>query len=177
MSEWNEAPPEVIEMAQTIIAEHHKDIRRANIAFVMKSDEKFKLKPHQKWAVAAKIPSKYDALIDYDFLIWIQEEIWRMLDPDQRRALIDHELCHCGFNDNDEPAIIPHDFEEFSCVIERHGLWRKSLKAMGMAASSYIQEELKMAETKIEISSSVAPGKVASLTGAQLNQMATVHAL
>jgi hypothetical protein len=172
MSEWNEAKPEVIEMAQTLIAEYHKEIRRANIAFVMKSDDKFKLKKHQKWAVAAKIPAKYDAFLDFDFLIWIQEEIWRLLNPDQRRALIDHELSHCGFDENDQPVIIPHDFEEFSAIIERHGLWRKSLKEMGKAASEYIQEELKMAETKIEISSSVMPGKVASLTGAQLNQMA-----
>jgi NADH:ubiquinone oxidoreductase subunit len=181
MSEWNEAKPEVIEMARRIIAEDHIELRRSNIAFVMKSDgtdsqgsRKRRKTPFKTWAQAAKIPAKYDALMDFEFLIWIQEEIWDQLSHEQREALIDHELCHCGYNENDVPTMIPHDFEEFSCVIERHGLWRKSLLEMGKAAEKYIQQEAKFDKADIEIA---AGGRVSSLTGAQLKQMANQNAL
>ncbi len=184
MSEWNEAPKTVIEMAKRIIANDHPELMTASIAFVMKSEgeddqgrSRFKIKPHQTWAKAAKIPAKYDALMDFQFLIWIQEEIWDRLDYHQQEALIDHEMCHCGFNDNDAPSMIPHDFEEFSCVIERHGLWRKSLLEMGKAAQQYIQDDLKFDQTKNEISTSAAPGRVASLTGGQLKAMTNQTAL
>ena len=142
MSEWAEAPDEVISNAKKLIEEFHPWLFRANIAFVMKSDKKFKIKPYQKWANCSKIPQKFEAFLDYDFLIWIQEEIWEKLSEDAKTALIDHELSHCGYNENDIPILIPHDFEEFSDVIQRHGLWRPSLVMMGEAVKGYVQPKL-----------------------------------
>jgi hypothetical protein len=41
----------------------------------------------------------------------------------QRLALVDHELSHIGAD-----GLLSHDVEEFSGVIERHGLWRPALE-------------------------------------------------
>ena len=173
MSDWNEAPIEVINIAENIINKYHPELLKFNIAFVMKSEEKFKKKPYQKWAQASKIPAKLSAFLEYDFLIWIQEEIWEDLTDEQKRALIDHELSHCGEHENSNggvyPALIPHDFEEFSGVIKRYGLWRPSLVDMGKAVQGYVQPKFPNVE-KIEI---VTPsGRVTTLTGDQLEKLA-----
>jgi hypothetical protein len=168
MSEWVEAPEEVVNIAETLIQEHHPDLASADIAFAMKSEKKFKLKSHQIWAQASKIPAKLSAFVNYDFLIWIQWEIWEKLSDVQKQALIDHELCHCTIDET--PKIIPHEIEEFSVVIERFGLWRTSLRTMGKAAKDYIQNDLGYLEQKIELSTP--GGKVVSLTGEQLDKLA-----
>jgi hypothetical protein len=62
------------------------------------------------------------------FVILIAEPMWRDLTAEQRIALVDHELCHCGEDvDKGTLAVIPHDVEEFVGVVSRHGLWRKAL--------------------------------------------------
>jgi len=47
MSEWREAPYEVISIAEDLIRNYHIALLEGNIAFVMKSEEHFKLKSHQ----------------------------------------------------------------------------------------------------------------------------------
>ena len=107
-------------------------------------------------------------------MIWIQEEIWRLLGEDGKRALLDHELSHCSFDTNDEAVIIPHDFEEFSVIIERHGLWRKSLVHMGEAVNKYLQNPLFKPDTTIEFKSG---GRVTTLSGEKLAAWASQRAL
>lgn len=172
MSTWEEAPNEVISIAEDLIHQFHSELRAANIAFVMKSEDegKFKIKPYQKWAVASKIPAKLSAILDYDFLIWIQTEIWNNLDSTQKKALIDHELSHCGFDENDSPKIIPHDFEEFSVIIERHGLWRHSLVEMEKAAKGYIQADIPDLD-RVSMTLASPQGKIGTLTGDQLEKL------
>jgi hypothetical protein len=53
-------------------------------------------------------------------------------------ALVDHELCHAWAladqdEDNDEAdpvklSLRPHDLEEFSCIVRRHGMWREDIE-------------------------------------------------
>jgi hypothetical protein len=67
------------------------------------------------------------------FVIEIAEDIWSMLEPKQREALVDHELCHITIEYDDEKdevklALRSHDVEEFGAVIQRHGLWRPCLE-------------------------------------------------
>lgn len=49
------------------------------------------------------------------------------MDKRQRRALVDHELCHCRL-EGDDPEIVPHDIEEFNVIIQRHGVWLPSME-------------------------------------------------
>lgn len=63
---------------------------------------------------------------------------WNLLTDSQRRALVDHELCHCGVKDPgaDEPewTLRAHDIEEFKAVIERHGFWKSDVREFSEAA-------------------------------------------
>ncbi len=54
-----------------------------------------------------------------------------MLDEEQRRALLDHELLHCDYDPETETAsIAAHDFEGFVKELERHGAWQADLQQL-----------------------------------------------
>lgn len=66
------------------------------------------------------------------YLVEIAEPEWKDLSPSQRVALVDHELAHCLLeHDDDEGWTLKttgHDLEEFSSIVERHGLWHPGLE-------------------------------------------------
>jgi len=67
------------------------------------------------------------------FVIEVPHMPWQALTPAQRTALVDHELCHFYVAIPDDPkedrklVLVGHDLEEFSAIVERHGLWRPDL--------------------------------------------------
>jgi hypothetical protein len=72
-----------------------------------------------------------------DFMILFDQVQWVQLKPNQQTALVDHELQHCGrFEKIVREKLVMywglrgHDVEEFSCIIQRHGLWQKDLETM-----------------------------------------------
>jgi hypothetical protein len=64
-------------------------------------------------------------------MIEIAKPHWEKLDPSQRVALIDHELCHFGAGG----GLVEHDLGEFRAVVERHGLWLSDVEAFVQAAN------------------------------------------
>jgi len=82
----------------------------------------------------------------FDFVILLNEEAWPRLNEKQKRALIDHELCHAAitmdadgnpkFNDRDRLCcrVKKHDIDEFKCIVERHGLYTQDLEDIARAA-------------------------------------------
>lgn len=52
----------------------------------------------------------------YDFIITFDVAEWKALTEAQRRALVDHELCHCAVGDNGW-RVRAHDIEEFRAVL------------------------------------------------------------
>lgn len=85
-------------------------------------------------------------LDSFDFVILLNKEAWQGLATEQRRALIDHELCHAQIvidsdgnpklDDSDRLVcrIRKHDCEEFKVVVKRHGLWTSDLADIAKAA-------------------------------------------
>ncbi len=69
---------------------------------------------------------------EHYFVISIAEPEWKKLSDPQRIALIDHELHHAGVTETDagdrKLKILPHDIEEFSAVVRRHGLWKGDIE-------------------------------------------------
>lgn len=75
-------------------------------------------------------------LHEFDAVLLLNREHWEILSEEQRRALVDHELCHLDVDvdpDTGDPRldeedrklyrIRKHDLEEFRGVIERHGCY------------------------------------------------------
>jgi hypothetical protein len=59
----------------------------------------------------------------FDFIIVLAEDVWDELSSYQRRALVDHELCHCMVTEKEEQRLVPHDIEMFRKNFERFGFW------------------------------------------------------
>jgi hypothetical protein len=63
---------------------------------------------------------------DFQFQITLDMSYWEE-SPENHKALLAHELGHCGFTDDEDPTLIPHDLEEFHFVVKHFGLWRSDV--------------------------------------------------
>lgn len=126
-TEWFKVSDDVLRIAKDVIYDHHEKLIEAKIGFLFRG-EPGSSQGKTVVARAMKVDKKYTALVnkDLDFLIWIAKPSWDNFTTDQRRALIDHELCHLCYDDGD-CSIVGHDIEEFSAIIERHGFWHMDL--------------------------------------------------
>jgi len=137
---------EVYATMDTLIASHHQHIvdSEADIALI------WLLKPSYssgKLIVGkTKIASdEANALIGltskkssgYQFVIYLDASAWEKFVPDQREALMDHLLCHAVAELEEQSErgnagwkfkLRKHDIEEFTEVVQRHGLYVKDLQ-------------------------------------------------
>lgn len=144
-----DAQPELYRLMDDLIAEHHPDLEDANIVLAWK----YSWKPNQdghlvlgKFQVASAIDR---ALHGYDARILLNHEVWESVEftPIQKKALLDHELCHGAkkYGSDMEPTYDPHtqrpnyrvrkhDVEEFNCIGRRYGCWKGDIEAFALAA-------------------------------------------
>jgi hypothetical protein len=138
---------EIEEIATELIALYHPHLQNLNIAYY------FNLKPKKtKGRIALGTCEKatglfaqvYAAEMGWDcdefFTIKIYKLTWDQLTAAQRRALIDHELCHAWAEEDKEGKVtlklLPHDMEEFAVIVKRHGLWLPDVQLMAEAIAS-----------------------------------------
>jgi hypothetical protein len=80
--------------------------------------------------------------MDLDGFIWLALDFWVNAGPIQKRALIDHELCHFEVNNAGELTLRGHDIEEFREIIHRYGLWSLDLNFIAPAILAATQTPL-----------------------------------
>lgn len=124
--------PDVEKIAEELIRKHHPRLEPAVIEYVFRDPP--------ATSNGATVQGKARAVTGLNaylsehgrpfLVIEIAQEPWGYLDDDQRAALVDHELMHCGWDEAEErPLLRPHDVEEFAAVVARHGLWSRALKS------------------------------------------------
>lgn len=130
---------EAEQLAETLIPAYHPHLTGIKIAHLLKlmpipkQSKKPKKQPRQgrkiTMAKTSKVSAKMQALAaqDFKFVIEYDSNIWEGLDADKKRALVDHELMHCG-NDADGCYMRNHDVEEFRAIIDRHGFWKSDVQ-------------------------------------------------
>lgn len=145
--------PEVEKIAEGLIEKYHQHLVDLSVkiryVFVDKTPTS---KGKEVWGTCRKV-SGLNAYLEGGspdgesfFVVTISKEIWDVLPDDKKLALVDHELCHAWAEvkkseedeedtgeelESDNPVKIsvkPHDLEEFSCIVRRHGLWREDIK-------------------------------------------------
>jgi len=154
MTDYTEAPTEVIEIAQELIDAYHPHLKEARIGFIMRETHK-KSKGKSIMGTARKPPAWLNVFEELDFIIELAEDIYAALSPERRRALIDHELCHCGMGE--QPYIKPHDIEEFTDIIERYGDWSMDIMLTRRAFQRSEQKTLEGFELEIGHEGKVVP--------------------
>lgn len=128
------------DIATDLIAEVHQHLRPARILYLFTTQKTLKcdavvLGKAKKLSAKERFLSSGNESIEdgYHFVITFDVNEWKDLTEAQRKALVDHELCHCGIGANGW-RLKGHDVEEFQAVIERHGFWKRDVRAFGAAA-------------------------------------------
>lgn len=151
MDLWR-AEDDVLELAQDIIKNHRQDLTTTEIVYIFrekagKKAGKTIIATARKVAAKENVVHSFEGKPDVIFVIEIGADAWTELSPEQKRAVMHHELCHCGFEESESgdlvPSIIPHDIEEFSAVVETHGFYMKDVV-------DFATKILNMKEQKIE---------------------------
>jgi Putative phage metallopeptidase len=135
--DWAEASQSVVDYAQEIIRKYHPMLEQAKIGFLFRIEAQI-TNGKRIIGKAQKVTPRLKPFMDFDFVIWVAQDEWERAPEARRRALIDHELCHCILGNNGW-TIRPHDFEEFNEIIDRHGFWTHDLLHVQEAAR---QEQL-----------------------------------
>jgi hypothetical protein len=121
----------------------HMELREYKIGYLFKE----KMAKLQKTTLAqvSKPSGKLQHYSGLDFLIEVNWQNWRMASPEQRLAIIDHELCHCGVDyteDGKKPILVPHDCEEFGAIVTRWGIWKRDIHQFATALANAPQFDL-----------------------------------
>ena len=123
MPKYKQATDEMVELVEKCIEDWHPWLENARFAVLMLPEAP---RPNGRIALAGtkKASDEVRALgADYHFIMWFAHDQWEILTPEQRVALVDHELSHCRLRGGAVPALVQHDFSEFNAVFLRHGPW------------------------------------------------------
>ena len=151
---------EVLEMVREIVEEHEPQLAELSLAVLF-----WKNSPQKGSKLVLgqtkKVTKEYQALgFDHDFIIFLSMPQFYAMNEQQQRALIHHELLHCGYDDEDEKAyIVPHDFEEFDKIIKLYGFWWP----MAERTVEAVQAALPMMEIQRTV------GRIETLSDAQIS--------
>jgi hypothetical protein len=143
-------------MLEELVVKYHEDLAQARIALAWNLSWKPDVDGRVQIGKCKKASDLDRELMDYDFVIVLQREFWqeKAVDDSQRRALLDHELCHGALKlDKDgEPVedergrkvyrTKKHDVEEFTEVIARHGCYKRDLERFAAALRKSKQPSL-----------------------------------
>lgn len=153
--------PEAAQIGRRML-EHHPHLLPIRVEYVFR-DEAQKTGGKTVWGRAHRITGFKAMLATADaddslgtdfFVLEFAWDVWELLSPAQRDALVDHEMSHLGIETTDAGntrlTLIPHDVEEFVGVVRRHGLWEPNLAALVAAAGPTQLRLLADAETEID---------------------------
>lgn len=73
------------------------------------------------YADCRKVQEVFRAYLPFDFILTFYEQNTGMLNENQQKVLMLHELRHIGMGDRGL-TIVPHDIEDFSDILEKYGL-------------------------------------------------------
>jgi Putative phage metallopeptidase len=134
-------------LLEELVEAHHQDLHDARIALAWCTSWKPDVDANVTLGKCKKASDLDRELAAYDFIILLREAFWT--DPQvsdlQRRALLDHELCHAavacdrhGEPVEDERGRIvyrtrKHEIEDFTCIAERYGCWTRDLQQFARA--------------------------------------------
>lgn len=144
MAIYSEVTPDVLGLAADVISHHHPKLLDARIGFIFQDEASTKLGKVVLGSAQRISDKQRVAGLDMHYLVTIARDMWVTLTTHQKKALLDHELCHCDFTYGGigETKMRGHDIEEFQCIIDRYGLWKQDLQEIAPSFQNAIQSPL-----------------------------------
>lgn len=152
-----EAQPELYALMDELVEGYHPDLEDARIALAWRHG--WKADPDGRCVLGQmrKASDLDRQLHSYDFALLLNFEVWQAVtfSEAQRRALLDHELCHGAIARDSEGEtrytpdgqvvyrIRKHTIEEFHEVVARHGQWKGDIQTfVERAMAAGVPEQL-----------------------------------
>jgi len=125
-----------------LIEQFHPELHHARIALAWNTGWRPDVDGRVTLGQCMKASDLDRELAPYDFVIILRREFWDQpsVRPDQRKALLDHELQHATvvLDQNGEPKedergrtvyrLRKHDIEEFTTIVGRYGCYKRDLE-------------------------------------------------
>lgn len=119
-----EVSEELKQLGETVIAENKefKPITDSNCRIAYLYCDKEKTSNGKKvYADTTKVNDKTKTLANADFIVTFYKKTCSALSEEKMKILMRHELKHIGIKGG-KFSIVPHDVEDFSDIIEQHGM-------------------------------------------------------
>lgn len=145
-------------IAEDLIEKYHPHLKGCKIVHLLKImpvPKKPKAPREGKKVVLAKVSkvtpkTKAIAADDYVFMIEYGSLYWDRMDDKFKRAVIDHELGHCG-NDADGYYIKNHTIEDFDYMIERYGCYKRDVEDFVTAVlKKFAEDAMAIADSAVD---------------------------
>ena len=159
------ATPEVKRIAADLIERLHPNLKTYDVRVVFLMRDQPQMKNGMGCRATATVKKGLDAVLSRlnkpleeqepgkerpdrgaFFVVQIHQESWDDMELHQKRALIHHELCHCGVEPMDDGkmklSLVPHDFERFNSEIAIFGAWDSDIERLMETCKPYIQEQI-----------------------------------
>jgi predicted metallopeptidase len=124
----------VADMAKELIRKHHSELVNTKIAYLFKN-KPIKSRGREVIAFVSKCSGIVKVLSEVDVVMIVSYPAYQPLSDKHKLAVIDHELTHLLVDEDSTGApkvkLLAHDVEEFSAIIERHGLYQEDLVKLG----------------------------------------------
>lgn len=141
----------IYRLLRELVSKHHEDLSEAYIALAWNTNWRPDVDGRVTLGKCQKVNDLHREVwgdvAAYDFIIILRKEFWTdLLVTDlQRRALLDHELCHAGVKLDDRGErvtdehgrivyrMVRHTIEDFTEVVGRYGCYKSDLTAFAQA--------------------------------------------
>lgn len=149
----------IYKLLRELVREHHDHLVDARIALAWCTSWRPDVDGRCILGKCKKASDLDRELASFDFIILLKKSWWQdvrdvtnettgevITAADQRKALLDHELCHAGVKLDDRTnevvrdergrkvyRTVRHDIEEFSSVVARNGIWRHDIEQFAAA--------------------------------------------
>lgn len=138
----------IYKLLRELVKAHHEEIIDARIAVAWCTSWRPDVDGRVILGKCVKASDLHRELAPFDFVILLRKSFWQDLhvSPEQRTALLDHELCHATVRLDDrtlDPVldergrkvyrVRKHDIEEFRDVVARYGCYKSDLEQFAKA--------------------------------------------
>jgi hypothetical protein len=134
-------------LLRELVEAHHGELRYARIALAWCTSWKPDVDGRVILGKCRKASDLDRELAAFDFVILLRKFFWQdsRVTDHQRRALLDHELCHAArkYDSSGEPVedergrqvyrVRKHDIEEFTEIVQRYGCYKHDLERFAAA--------------------------------------------
>ncbi len=153
--EWSDATADLAPLGRQLIEKYHWHLMEFPVRFCWRSRSRTRHK-NTVLATAEIVRGRFANFVMTEaekamkgqergcamFWIEVARDQWEYLDDAQRYALLDHELCHCIIEENEDGdevmAMVGHDLEEFRAIVQRHGLWLDDVKSFAEVIKKWV---------------------------------------